>query len=216
MLPSLDLGHGYSITPGGLPKCPEALGDPAAGFRFRFRIDDIAKPEDNNGKYVRMIGANLDASPICGHLMTLGAPSLVVNAKVGDELILSSRFTGLGGDRLATTRTVADKQGNLLLAHVQNQGGPFNQDGDLLAGLQASLDPKPICQPPKPEEQQQAALWGTLRIQDSPSATACLFDTQTAGCCQLWGREYFVYASGVVLDGKRIYYTIYDPKFMSF
>jgi len=140
MLPSLDLGHGASITPGGLPKCPEALGDPAAGFRFRFRIDDIAKPEDNNGKYVRMIGANLDASPICGHLMTLGAPSLVVNAKVGDELILSSRFTGLGGDRLATTRTVADKQGNLLLAHVQNQGGPSEMPKSSAVHIESLLE----------------------------------------------------------------------------
>jgi len=149
--------------------------------------------------------------------MSVTVKGLVVYAKVGDELILAARRTPTHGEEALLTRAILDKNGRLLLGMVGGLEGAA--DSDILGGLVAGIEPTAICKELKIPGVQ--LTFGTLRVGDGGGGPGCLFDHQTAGCCELWGHRYFVTVNGALLAvGSNNYrsgaFAIYDPSFLFF
>ncbi len=185
---------------GPLPRCvitQQALS--GYEYRYRFVLEKVVlgpgpfDPKISHG--IVFQGSIADPAPgvektPCGYVFALNVQTErtpLVTAKAGDELTMAGQVVPLANDQYLAAWAIHSKDGRLLYAAVQNDGGSV--DSTVLGGLNLTTGTSALCLRSGPP-------WVTLHI-EAAGQPSCLFDTEVGGCCTLWGHEYLAYALGV-------------------
>src|SRR5262245_10015121 len=181
---------------GSLPKCVnQDSSDPG----FRFRVDQLLIEKNLAGiEQVEvfdsiLIGANLDATPICGTHVWLTSPTERLDVATGRVLVVTWRRVQHSDYDGTAADIIYDENRQPSYAYVTSRPDFFANDlGDLFPGLNVEISSNVICTVPDTD-----LHFLSLRL--STGADTCDIDSHSERCCTLWGRPYEVQANAVVV-----------------
>lgn len=200
MTPSLVEFNRISSTnySGSLPKCQDQQSyDP--GFRFRVDQVIVEKRIINNGREdvdlydTIVVGANVDANPVCGTMISWNSPKEKITLTPGRTLNFAWRLVQRSDFDVTRATILYDENRRILYALVLGVRPDLfaNDLGDLLPGLSLQTASTVICKVPDADLE-------LVSLRLSTNADTCEIDSHSERCCTLWDRTYEVQTMGVL------------------
>jgi hypothetical protein len=174
---------------GALPKCdrfPDLIG--SAGVSIAVTVESVQpKVFPVNGAQQLETWVDVvrtDVSSPCGMLLNFTSLSERPQIVPGAKLIVAARTIMRSDTDIPSISEISTDSGELLYALILSASvSRFSSDlGDLLPGLQVGVGTETICT--------TNSGGRALAASFSTGSKTCWFDSQTSGCCTLWGREY--------------------------
>ena len=188
------LGIYADASNASVPKCQD-MSAYDGGFRFRFRVDQVRLGShfvDSAGQKVQVfdssiLGADLDADPVCGMGVFLNSLSEQVSAAPGRTAFAAQRTVVRSDNDQPGGYFLYDDNGQVLYAYLASvRIDTFAGDlGDLFPGLSIAASSDVICRVPDADMSLVSARLST-------GSDACDVDSHSERCCTLWGRTYEV------------------------
>lgn len=194
---SVSIGHTNTAYKGALPKCPGF--DPqegGKGFKIKFRVDQVEEKSFmiDNGRGTAVVletwvhGANLDASPLCGHMLVFRSGTERPTLEPGRVLHAAQRLVVRSDQDAPNAHVLADEDGRVLYAEVTGEhAARFDSDfGDLFPNLRIEPGDKAVCF--AADISRTLTTLGVVTSGDK----GCVVDSHSQACCTLWSTEYEV------------------------
>jgi len=203
---------------GSLPKCQTPA--PTNGtLSFRFRVDQVSVGSivvDGSvvGFDTALIGANLDAAPVCGIVIGWNSPSERLSIASGRTLYVAwRRIQRSDTDSPGATILYDETRHPLYALIVGTRVDLFADDfGDILPELTLSASTTPICRTTDTNVD-------LVSVQLSTGTDTCNLDSNSERCCALWGRTYEVQMQAAVgvtarMPYQTVWFTLRAPGFV--
>lgn len=197
----VSVGHNSPAYKGSLSRC--AGFDPQeGGFKFRFRVDLVEENSASAGGpgtevvvETSLHGANLDASPVCGHMIVFSSRTERPSLGPGRVLQVAQRMF-LRADRdTPNAHVIADEDGGVLYALIEGErSAQFQADfGDLVPSLRVEPGQKAVCF--LSDISQSLTTLNLATLGDK----GCQLDSHSQGCCTLWAAQYEIQVLSALL-----------------
>lgn len=194
-----------------VPKCQD-MSAYDGGFRFRLRVDQVKLGSHvvDNGQQAQtafdsaILGADLDADPVCGMGVFLNSVSEQVSLASGRTLFAAQRTVVRSDSDQPGGYILYDENRQVLYAYLASvRIDTFAGDlGDLFPGLSIAASSDVICRVPD-------ADMSLVTARLSTGSDVCDVDSHSERCCKLWGRTYEVQmVAALGPSGSRPYSTV--------